>query len=546
VSHRLLSSLVVCALSASAAAQLPADAAKKVDAVFAEWSTTGTPGCSIGVIRDQHLIFERSYGMADIERHVANTPRTIFSLQSTSKQFVAMVIVQLIQQGKLRFDDDVRKYIPELPDYGTPITIRHLLDHTSGLRDIGILTQDQGWRREEPLGRDQIMRLITRQKSLNHPPGADASYTNTGYFLLPIVAERITQEPMQALMKKWIFDPLGMANTFYREDSDMLIPDRAVGYRRDETGVWRLAGNSKNMVFTNISDLARWIGNFDHPVVGGAEAIRWMTTWGTLNGGQTTDWGLGLSPLHYRGLDGIYFSGGGWDGTSVLARFPDQKFAIEVLCNGSLTFNAETLAQKAIDVLLADAITAAEAKPHTPLPDPPPSTVTSVELKRYAGLYFTTHGGPWTREFRERDGKLRLIASPQKSYDLIPLGGGRFHVPDSTTEYTFTQNSMQRTSAQEPMMEFERVDETKPASIDEFAGTYWNDEIEAAIVFTVRDGKLRYAMPRQEKPDLLEPAFRDAFADGALMFRFLRDEHGRITGLTKHWDRVWNLAYTRQ
>jgi CubicO group peptidase (beta-lactamase class C family) len=524
---------------------VPPDTAKKIDAVFAEWNTTSTPGCSIGIMRDNKLVFERGYGMADLEHSVAITPRTIFGIQSTSKQFVAMTIVLLIQQGKLSFDDDVRKYIPELPDYGATITIRHLLEHSSGLRDIGILTQDQGWRREESLGREQIMRLIQRQKSLNHRPGAAASYTNTGYFLLPIIAERVTGEPMSALMKKWIFDPLGMTRTLYREDSYAIIPDRVTGYSRGDGGTWRLAGNSKNSVFTNVEDLARWSRNFDEPVVGGAEAIRWMTTWGKLNGGETTEWGLGLSPIHYRGLDGIFFSGGGFDGTSVLARFPDQKFAISILCNGSLTFQADAIAPKVLDVVLADAIEAAKAKATPATPDPKPVAVAAAELRRFAGLYFTTQSGPSTREFREHDGKLRLVF-PDHSYDLIPLGGARFRVPESTTEYTFNVNGVHRTANNEVAMDFERVDETKPSKLDEFAGTYWNDEVEASVVFTVRDGKLHYATPRQETPDVLTPAFRDAFSDGAMTFRFQRDAGGRITGVTKHWDRVWNLAYTRQ
>ena len=526
--------LVVCACVAAAA-----EKEKELDAVFAEWSGTRTPGCALGIMRNEQLVFTRAYGMANLEHHVAITPRTVFGIQSTSKQFVAMAVVLLIQEGRLSFEEDIRKYIPELPDYGATITVRHLLEHSSGLRDIGILTQDQGLPHEELLSQAYLLRLITRQKALNHPPGAAASYTNSGYFLLPLIVERVTGERFADFMRHRIFEPLGMTRTLYRDDASSVIDDVVTGYARDDDGVWRISGNSKNNVFTTIEDLARWSANFAKPVVGSELAIRWMTTWGHLNTGETTEWGLGLSPLRYRGLEGIYFSGGGHDGTSVLARFPEQNFAMALVCNGGLTFNAETLAQKVVDIALADEIAAAQTS--APPPDPEPVPVTRAELQRSAGLYFTTSGGPRTREFRESDGKLRL-----GNFDLVPLGNGRFRVAGSQTEYTFATNRVRRTAPDAPATDFERVDPTKPANVDELAGTFYNDEVEADITFSVHDGKLFYALPRQEKPDPLEPIFRDAFADGPLVFRFVRDARGRVIAVKKHWDRVWTLEYRRR
>lgn len=539
-----LALLVVCSIAAGASPLAP-EVEKKIDEVFAEWSGTRTPGCAVGIMDGRELVFTRGYGMASLEHGIAITPETVFPIQSTSKQFIAIAIVLLIQDGKLSFDDDVRKYVPELPDYGAKITVRHLLEHSSGLRDINILAQDKGWGNEESHPRAQLIRLITRQKSLNHPPGAAASYSNSGYLLLMLIAERITGERFGALLARRVFEPLGMTSSRYREDAGAVIEGRAEGYSRRD-GTWRRSPGGNNTVFTTIGDLARWMNNFTRPVVGGEEGIRWMTTWGKLDTGQTTEWGLGLSPLRYRGLEGFYFSGGSPEGTSVLVRFPEQDFSLLALCNGGLTFNAEPLAQKVIDAALAGPIATASAKPlAAPPSDPAAVAVSRAELQRHAGLYFSSQSGPWTREFREADGKLRVVL-PDRAVDLIHVGGGRFRAPGSSTEYVFNGNTARRVSPTEPDYVFERVDETKNASLSELAGTYWNDEIEADVVFKVIDGKLHYELPLQASLTALEPKFRDAFADGPLWFRFVRDRRGRITGVTKHWDRVWTLTFTRR
>lgn len=538
--------MFIVLLAVSSLAAVAAEREKEIDAVFAEWSTTHTPGCAVSILRNDQPTFVRTYGMASLEHHAAITPRSVFGIQSTSKQFVAMAIVLLIQDGKLSFDDDVRKYVPELPDYGAPITVRHLLEHTSGIRDIGILFQDQGLTPEYPHTDAAVVRLIARQKALNHPPGAAQSYTNSGYFLLGLIIKRITGGPVSAFMKQRIFDPLGMVHTQYRDDSDAVIDHAVTGYRRLADGTWRVSGNAKGNVFTTIEDLVRWNANFTKPVVGGEEAIRWMTTWGKLSTGQTTEWGLGLSPLRYRGLEGIYFSGGGRDGTSLFARFPNEHFALIVLCNGSLTFNAEPLGQKVTDIALAEEIAAAEAKPKPASPpDPAPVPVSPQELQRYAGLWFSTHGGPWSRAIRLIDGKLRVVLSPERSVDLIPLGQGRFRAAGSMTEYRFANGRLYRTSPNDPEILFERVDETKTENLAELTGTYHNAEIEADMVFTVHDGKLHYTVPNDEHSTPLEPLFRDTFGDGPLVFRFRRDARGRVIGVAKHWDRVWELEYVR-
>jgi CubicO group peptidase (beta-lactamase class C family) len=544
--RRILMSLVVC-LTTAEGAPLPPETAVKIDEVFAEWSGTRTPGCAIGIMRDERLVFARGYGMADLERGIAISPDTVFGIQSTSKQFVAFAVALLERDGKLSVDDDVRKYVPELPDYGETITIRHLLEHTSGLRCIGILTQDQGVRRDEPLSDDYLLRLIARQRKLNHPPGEADSYTNSGYFLLHQIVERVSGKKLGEFAQERIFVPLGMKSTRFRLEHDEIVPARAQGYQRRSDGAWHLAGNAKGNVFTTVKDLALWSANFATPVVGDRKLIDRMTTWGMLDSGHRTDWGWGLSPIRYRGLEGIYFSGGGFDGTSVFVRFPRENFGMSLLCNGSLTFNAEDLGRKVVDVVLAEEIARAEKVATAPaaVVDPSPVDVATEELQRVAGLYFTTDRGPWRREFRLENGVLKVVASPELIVDLIPLGNDRFRVKGAKTEYLFAADRVTRIPPGEPTAILHRVNAEKPAKLEDFAGIFWNDEVEASIRFSVSDGKLRYSIADTEGKGSLEPIFADAFEDGPLVFRFKRDPAGRVVGLSKHWDRVWDLEYVK-
>ena len=200
-----------------ARAQPVADAGSRVDRIFARY-TKETPGCAVGVAQDGRETFARAYGMADLEHDVAATPATIYEAGSVSKQFTAGAIVMLAQQGRLSLDDDVRKHIPEVPNYGTPITIRHLLTHTSGLRDWGNVAAIAGW----PRGRRahthaHVLDIVSRQSALNYPPGAAYSYTNTGYNLLVMIVDRVSGMPFADYTKKNIFEPLGMTSTEWRD-----------------------------------------------------------------------------------------------------------------------------------------------------------------------------------------------------------------------------------------------------------------------------------------------------------------------------------------
>src|ERR1044071_6183621 len=219
---------LLASLSAAQHLPAPADARTRVDQIFTRYHSTATPGCAVGASIDGETVLTAAYGMADLEHNAPITPETTFEPGSVTKQFTAASVFLLAQQGKLSIDDPVRKYIPELPDYGTPVTIRHLINHTSGLRDWGSVAAIGGWpRTTRAYTHAHVLEIVSRQHALNYPPGADYSYTNTGYNLLAILVGRVSGKPLAEFSRDNIFVPLGMSSTQWRDDFRRIVRNRA-------------------------------------------------------------------------------------------------------------------------------------------------------------------------------------------------------------------------------------------------------------------------------------------------------------------------------
>jgi len=253
------------ACSASAAEISPAAAEKQVDALLAKWDSANSPGAAVEVIRDGKVILRKTYGMADIERGVRIAAATPFNVGSVSKQFTAFAIHLLAQEGKLGLDDDIRKHLPNAPEVGKTITIRQLLQHTSGLRDYINLLVLAGWRLDDVFTREDALSVIQRQRELNFAPGAEHLYSNTGYMLLALIVERTSGKPFEVFAKERIFDPLGMKNTFFQPDYAALVPGRALSYSATPAGSYKYVAMTSNVngaggVITTLDDLARGTG----------------------------------------------------------------------------------------------------------------------------------------------------------------------------------------------------------------------------------------------------------------------------------------------
>jgi CubicO group peptidase (beta-lactamase class C family) len=212
------------------AADPRAAADPRIDDIFAKW-TAATPGCAVGLARDGRIVLEKGYGMADLEHAVPNAGDTIFEAGSVSKQFTAAAVLQLAAEHKLSLDDPARKYIPELPDYGTPLTIRHMLTHTSGLRDWGSVAGIGGWPRTTRVyTHAHVLEIVGRQRALNFAPGTSWSYSNTGYNLAAIIVARVSGLSFAEFCRQRLFEPLGMTHTSWRDDHTRIVKNRAIAY----------------------------------------------------------------------------------------------------------------------------------------------------------------------------------------------------------------------------------------------------------------------------------------------------------------------------
>ncbi len=402
--HKLLVSLLGLALALAAlqahGAAAPPDT-RAVDAIFQDLATGKTPGCAVGVIQNGTLTFAKGYGQASLEQSTPITPQTVFDIGSTSKQFMAATVILLAEDGRLSLDDDVRKYLPELPQIGSErITLRAMLHHTSGLRDYVGLLLLAGRRFEDLTTPADALALLARQRGLNFPPNSRFAYCDTNYFLLSQVVERVAGKPWRELAGERLFGRLGMRRSEILDDTARVVAGRAASYEPGPRGGfvidasdWQQTGDGA--VQTTVEDLARWDANFYTPRVGGERLLREMQTVGRLASGERTTYGMGLFLNDYRGLRRVEHSGS-WEGyRAAFTRFPDQRTSVIVLCNvGSA--DAVDRANRLADVVLAGrfhegwlaALSAVTPAPPpgtaaTPLAPPP----AAVDPALYAGTY---------------------------------------------------------------------------------------------------------------------------------------------------------------
>ena len=327
---------------------------KAVDGVFAEWNRPGSPGCAVGVYKNGAIAYERGYGVADLEHDVPIAPDTVFYVGSVSKQFTAFAAALAIQQGSLSAGDSIRKFLPELPPYADAITVRHLIHHTSGLRDYNTLLSIAGRRGDEAYDNAAVLRITARQKTLNFTPGDEYLYSNTGYTLLATIVERATRTPFAAFAEARIFRPLGMEDSHFHTDAGRLVKRRALAFSRAADG-WRLETPSNERagaggLYTSVRDLLRWDENFYAPKVGGDALIREVQTRGTLNDGSVLPYAWGLQIGSYRGQPIVEHSGALGGYRAHLFRLPEQHVSVAALCN------AGTIAPGALARQVADAV----------------------------------------------------------------------------------------------------------------------------------------------------------------------------------------------
>jgi CubicO group peptidase (beta-lactamase class C family) len=429
-SRALLAATVVLVLPRFAPAQVSASdsVSAVVDRVFAPMARNDGPGCAVGVYRNGQIAFAKGYGLANLEYNTPITPSTPFIVGSVSKQFTAAAITLLAEQGKLSFDDDVRKYIPELPDYGKKVTIGHMVHHTSGLRDWWELVGLSGLRYDDGYSSDDVFAMAVRQKGLNFTPGERYMYSNTGYVMLGVVVKRVTGKSLREFTDEAFFRPLGMTHTHFHDDHTMLVPGRARSYAPDSASGsgWKLADWNNDIVgqgglMTTVEDLAKWDANFSTGQVGGQGFLKRQLVRGVFNNGKTDTYASGLTVTTYRGLPIVEHGGSSGGYRAQLSRYPTANTSVSVLCNAS-NANPGMLAQRVADGLLGDKFTegpramAAQAGRGRAGSDSA-ITLSPMNAARLAGKYYSEELGS-TYEIVMQGGSL-VLRRPRQSDDTL-------------------------------------------------------------------------------------------------------------------------------
>jgi len=369
--QRILS-LLGCWLLVTSHVHAQSPSPQQVDSVFSEFNRAGSPGCAIGVARNGEFLYKNGYGYANLDWDIPITPTTVFYVGSVSKQFTAAAIALLSQEGKLSIDDDIRDYLPEMPVHEPPVTIRHVIHHTSGIPDMYLVMERNGLTTWNRVSKDEALALLSRQE-LDFPPGERYQYSNGGYFALSMVVERASGQTLKEYARERIFVPLGMNDTHFHDDPMHIVKQRAMSYEevnekqeapsngegkyyQSYQGNFALPGAGG--LYTTVEDLLKWDRNFLDNKLGGPDFLQIIQTKGVLNSGDTLDYAFAVREAEHRGLRTLGHTGSFMGFKAYYVRFPEQSFATWVLCNmGDIV--PEDLGLKVAELYLGDLMTAA-------------------------------------------------------------------------------------------------------------------------------------------------------------------------------------------
>ena len=522
-------------------AQSP-DLSSTADRVFAQW-TKDTPGCAAGVSQNGKVLLTRGYGMANLETGTPITAGTIFESGSVAKQFTATAILLLMSDGKLRLDDRVQKYLPELPDYGRPLTIRHLLSHTSGLREWSNLVAMDGWPRgTRAHTQEDFLEVVFAQRDVNYPVGDQYSYTNSGFGLLVTIIERVSGMPYAQFTTERIFKPLGMTNTSWRDDFERIVPGRAQAYAR-RANTWALDMPFDNVVgaggmLTTVGDWLKWNDALDRKSLGGWW-VDSLESQATLTSGRKISYAMGLTVANWRGEREVAHSGSTGGYATYLLRLPARGVSVAVMCNSAAS-NPTSFARQLAEALVPG------------LQPVPPLDTVSVDvgvISRAAGVYRSLRtyeplyvgvagpgggrGGAGANVRALRDGTL-MIGTTRTVFDAGPDGRptGLRQLPASGDTIPFTYVG--------PAVWAPNVSE-----LAAFAGQYRSDEIRTTWTARIEGRRLELSSRRGNRI-LLTPAYKDAFSSAGLgTVWFSRDSRGQVDAMHVSAARMWDLKIPR-
>lgn len=521
---------------------------EKVDEIFKEWSTAATPGVSLAIVKEGEIIYERGYGMAKIEDDIVMTPQKVFNVASNAKQFTAACLAILIQQGKVRLDDDIRMYFPEMPQYERPILVKHLVYHTSGLRDYIALFLLAGFQPDSFCPTDgEVFNIIFKQKKLNFLPGEWFSYTNTGYFLIAKIVEKVSGTSLNSFAQENIFKPLGCASTFFRHNHTQIIKNLATAYRAAKKGGYEIWVHNWDQVgdgglFTTARDLYLWDQAFYNHLLG-KDLMCLIQEKGRRNNGAQFNYAFGLRMGEYRGLKTV-FHGGLWAGYATqCVRFPEQKFSVICLTNLE-TQDPLSLCYKVADIYLSDCM---KKRRETKV------SLSEQEIKEVIGKYWDQGLGMWFFISKQQD--MLVFSAMGTEGALSQISETVFEVCDLPVELSleFLKDSEKEVKGavlregdgtEHDLIKASVVDMT-PEQLEEYVGEYESEEtLNVPNWVFINNGQL-VLKNRKASFDLFVAIAKDTFAQDEFIVEFVRTE-GKISGFKlTGWDRVAEIEYVK-
>lgn len=532
------------ALPPAVAAQLPAATTAKVDALFRDVVRTDSPGCAVGVSEQGRTVFERGYGMANLEAGTAITPQSIFHVASISKQFAAFSVALLAADGKLSLDDEVRRYVPELPEHASRITIRQMIHHTSGLRDQWSLLTMSGWRYPDALfTTGDVLDVLARQRALNFAPGSEYLYSNSGYTLLAVIVERVSGQTLKDFAAARLFVPLGLAQTHFQDRWATIVPGRTSAYAPRGDGL-RVSiplydTYGATSLFTTTGDLLRWMAALDaarrdaqHPL---AAVIRDAETSGVLTDGTAIEYGYGLTIRTWRQVRAIGHGGADAGYRAYVERYPDFGVAVAVLCN-SATADPQRRARAVAEAVLGERLPMEmvnmRAEPHRP---------SAAAREAWVGVY--------RDPVSERVLRVRLRGDTVFADDQpLTFGSDTTATTESLAGWLSLQPRGDATTIRVNPRGLRQVVFSRQApaftSVAAYVGRYRAEELDATYTLALRgDSLLRQHRTLGEAP--LVAGGRDVFTQGGATYVFARDRRGRVTGFTLSEGRVRGIRFVR-
>ncbi len=536
---KILLSLFLCSFYFAGNAQTWQDTLSLIEKM-AERYQPNAPGCQLGISRNGQVIFSRAWGMADLEHNIPLSNNSVIEAGSVSKQFTAAAILLLEQQGKLSVNDDVRKYVPELPDYGTPILLRQMMQHTSGLKDWGSVMDIAGWPRStKTYSNDDALLIISRQKTLNHTPGAEYIYSNSNYNLFAIIVERVSGMSLAEFTRIHIFEPAGMKHTEWRNNFKKIVPNRAIAY--DKSGDTYLTEMPNEYVYgnggllTTVEDLLKWNDYYLNGKFGNPSLLPKQLTTYPFNNGQMNPYGAGLVINSVRGWKSISHTGATASYRASLEYFPELGLSIAWLSNTSEFDGSPGIANDVRNLLVKNKIVADKKS------DQAPFNVSGEKLTGYTGWYKDLRNGSSLRLFVQDE---KLTSST--GGNLIPVAENTFTWRNNRVEIQPGKSSKLSliTSQDTTFFVAAETPNLDEKAMNDYLGDYWSEEAEAKFTVRIKDGKLiLYRAPKTEIT--LTPTYRDGFNSPVGIIYFERDKKARVNTLKFSVGRARNVEFKK-